>query len=193
MYQNQEVAPYGVLKDKIIVESVTFRNNVGECNAFTGENVICKIVMSCKSGILYEDCEAQIIVTGDITYDSKEFAILEGDKVTKEFNFTMPNHDINFHVIVKEVDVGTPDDIAHSGYYNIKNVTRIEKNACTPTVPPIDFYNINIASVLIGASVGGAAGLVSDGKSGAIQFGLLGGVVALAYGYLTSTQQQNQR
>ena len=188
-YRNQAVTPYGLRQDVIVVESVTARNNVDACNAVTGEKVTYDIVMRCKDGLTYEDCEAQIIVTGDITYDSGQFVIPKGNKPTKSFGFTMPNHDINFHILVRENDIVTSDDIAYDQDHFVRNVTQEEKNACAPVVSPVDLSKIDLTSILIGTSLGGVVGVVSGGKSGAITFGLAGGALALAYTYLTSAQQ----
>jgi len=101
----------------------------------------------------------------------------------------MPSTDANFNIIVKECDVFTAGDIAYNKNHVVRSVTQEERDTCSPIIPPIDISKIDPTFVLIGASVGGAAGLATEGKQGALQFGLIGTALALAYSYLTSTSQ----
>lgn len=183
----QAISPYGVLQDVINVDSVTIRNSAEQCGQVTGEKVYIDIEMSCKSGALYEDCEARIIISGDINYDSTEFHISEGQRINKTVDFTMPSNDVNFNIVVRECDLATPDDIAYNRNHTVPNVTREERDACSPIVPPIDLSKIDPTFVVIGATLGGVAGVATEGKEGFMSFALIGGGLALAYSYLTST------
>jgi len=183
-----DISPYGLLQDVVTVDSVIIRNNAESCGLVTGEKVYVDFEMLCKKGVIYEDCEVRITISGDINYDSGEFHISEGDRQKKTVMFTMPSHDVSFDIVVKECDFATADDIAYNQNHQIPNVTQEEKDACNPIIPPIDFSKIDLNSIFIGAAAGGALGLAFEGKQGAIQFGLLGGVGALAYSYLTTTQ-----
>lgn len=183
------ISPYGALQDVINVDSVTIRNSAEQCGQVTGEKIYIDIEMSCKGGYIYEDCEARIVVSGDINYDSGEFHISEGQRINKTVSFTMPAHDVSFTVVVKECDFATADDIAYNQNHSVPNVTRQERDACAPIVPPIDISKIDPTFVVVGAALGGVTGLATEGKEGFMSFALIGGGMALAYSYLTSTTQ----
>jgi len=183
MYQNQEVAPHS--SNDLLVSEPVISNSACECGAVTGERLSVTIDSYCNTIIL--DCTCIIKLRGAINKEDR-FPISHKGNVSKTYSFIMPSSSTNLTIDVYEGDL-LLDDKCASFSFSIPNVTQSEKNACSPIVPPIDVSKIDLTSVLVGASVGGVVGLISDGKSGAIQFGLLGGVVALAYGYLTSTQQ----
>ena len=182
-YQNQAVTPYS--SNDILVNDPTFSNSADECGAVTGERVTVSMELYCNTWIL--DCTGIVELRGAIN-ETDTFPIAHNATTTKSYGFTMPSSDVTLDIDVYEGDV-LLDDKCGSFSYNIRNVTQEEKDTCTPIVPPIDISKIDLTSILIGSSIGGVAGMVMEGKSGAIQFGLIGGVVALAYTYLTSTQK----
>lgn len=172
--------------DDLIVENVTFSKSADVCGAITGQSVTVTIPLQCKA-LWLTDCECKIELSGAIN-KTETFGLARDADITKSYTFTMPSYSTSLSIKVSEVDP-TIDNVPYDNIFSIANVSREERDACAPIVPPIDLSKIDPTFVFIGASVGGLAGLATEGKQGALQFGLIGGALALGYSYLTATTQ----
>lgn len=172
--------------DELIVGPVTFSGVANECGAITGQRVTVNIPIQCKA-LYLTDCECKVVLSGAIN-KIDTFGLARNADTVRPYTFIMPSTSTSLTIKIYEVDP-TFDNLEHNETYSIQNVTREERDACTPTVPPIDLSKIDPTFVVIGATLGGVAGLASEGKEGFMSFALIGGGLALAYSYLTSTSQ----
>lgn len=180
----QTYEPYAA--DELIVSPITFSGSADVCGAITGQRVTVTIPLFCNA-LWLTDCECKIELRGAIN-DTDIFGLSREGSITKQYSFTMPSTNTNLSIKVIEVDP-TFDNIEYDNTFSIPNVTREERDACTPVVPPIDLSKIDPTFVVIGATLGGVTGVATEGKEGFISFALIGGGLALAYSYLTTTSQ----
>ena len=187
-YDGERISPQ--IDDILRVNSVIVRdrygNDITSCGAVTNEKIYIDYDLYCADCWTCDNCEVVVSVTGSFSDSFSQFTLTKGSTVKKTMDFTMQSNDVSFNVLVKEVDV-LFDDVVHDQSYSISNVSQEEKDGNLPHIPPIDLSKIDLSSIFIGSAAGGALGLAFEGKAGAIQFGILGGVGALAYSYLTTT------
>ena len=189
-YEQNPGNPTGVYEplagDELIVDNVTFSGSADECGAITGQRVTIRIPILCKA-VWLTDCECKVVLSGAIN-QIDTFGLSRDASTERSYNFTMPSNSTSLSIKVYEVDP-TFDNLEYDRTFSIANVSREERDACTPVVPPIDFSKIDTTFVAIGGLVGGVTGLVTEGREEMISFGLIGAAVATAYSYLTSTSQ----
>lgn len=188
-YDVQEISPHvdDILRVNSVIVRDRYNHDITTCGAVTGETIYIDYNLYCADCWTCDNCEVVVSVTGSFSDSFSEFTLAKGSSIKRTMDFTMPSNDVSFNVLVKEADI-LLDDVVHNQSYSIQNVSQEEKDENLPIIPPIDLSKIDLNAVLIGSSVGGALGLAFEGKQGAIQFGVLGGAIAVGYSYLTTTQ-----